>query len=143
MKKFKINYVEYEFLLQIFVMEVEKFQFEAIYGLPRGGLPIATHVSHQLDIPLITDLSKYRKKGRLLIVDDIVDSGNTYLQFNKIAQKKELLHFNTALLFKPCSEYTPDHYVLQVPSDIWIVFPWERLNEKCIVDGTFQSILKE
>ena len=37
--------------------------FEAVYGVPRGGLIVAVLVSHKLGIPLITDLKNmYGKK---------------------------------------------------------------------------------
>ena len=46
--------------------------FAGVYGLPRGGLPLAVWISHRAGIPLL--LAPCRNA---LVVDDIADTGAT------------------------------------------------------------------
>ena len=105
--------------------------FSAVYALPRGGLPIAVHISHHLNIPLINNLTQFNsefKDGKLLVVDDIVDTGKTYDRFIEIAGLMNIDFYTATLYYKPGSEYLPDLFLLQ--TNDWIVFPWEKIEEK-------------
>ena len=55
----------------------------AIYGLPRGGLPIAVSLSHKLKLPLLMNYAdrKLVTDKKILVVDDIADTGNTLKDF--------------------------------------------------------------
>jgi hypoxanthine phosphoribosyltransferase len=69
------------------------------------------------------------RDARILIVDDIADSGET-LQF---AWRKFIGNgcdkVQTASVFyKPCSKFKPNYIGLEVKSDVWIVQPWEILE---------------
>lgn len=44
----------------------------AIFGEPRGGLPLAVALSHQLGLPLVTELS-----DKVIWVDDLIATGET------------------------------------------------------------------
>ena len=48
----------------------------AVYGLPRGGLPIAVSLSHRLNLPLLMDYydRKIVTDKQILVVDDIADT---------------------------------------------------------------------
>lgn len=90
-----------------------------VYGVPRGGMILATLVSYKLDIPLLLNASK-----GCLIIDDIADSGRTLLhytendtQFNK--------YFITTMYYHERSMVKPDFYKFE-KADKWIVFPWEE-----------------
>ena len=55
MKKY-ISYNQYKEMINDLVYWITYEQDEeigAIYGLPRGGLPIAVELSHKLNLPLI------------------------------------------------------------------------------------------
>jgi len=95
------------------------YEFRAIHGVPRGGLVVAVRLSHLLNLPLRLFDPKGSNPHRILVVDDILDSGKTLLPF-----KKEGLKI-AALYFKPGSEVEPDFYV-HIKKEAWIVFPWER-----------------
>ena len=99
-------------------MKTSNFQPTGIYGVPRGGLILATLISYKLDIPLLLNASK-----GCLIVDDIADSGRTLLhytendtQFNK--------YFIATMLYHKRSIVTPNYYKFE-KTDKWIIFPWE------------------
>ena len=91
-------------------------RFKNIYGLPRGGLPLAVSLSHGLGLPLIWDKEKI--SGKTLIVDDIADTGKT---LKRLLGKKKVTVV-TIYLDKQ-SVFMPDLYCRL--KDGWIVFPWE------------------
>jgi hypoxanthine phosphoribosyltransferase len=70
------------------------------------------------------DLNKYKN---ILVVDDIVDSGQT-IQFIIDTLKANLAHASikvAVLYYKPkVSQVKPDYYVQE--TEDWIVFPWEQ-----------------
>lgn len=133
------------------------FKPEYILGLTRGGLFPATMLSHYYNVPLIpislslrdfkSDIDFVQEQvkktvgkdvlfsKKLLVVDDIVDSGDTLkelsLIFNRIKQtitnrKSDNIQF--ASLFYNTSNsagFTPDFYarsIDKVKEDQWIVF---------------------
>lgn len=92
--------------------------FEAIYGIPRGGVVVAISLSHRLGLPAEFSLEKISVKT--LVVDDISDSGKTLLETEKNLSFKPVV----ATLF--CHQNTqrvPDFFVRH--KEKWIIFPWE------------------
>lgn len=67
---------------------------------------------------------------RILLVDDIADTGNT-LKFalNYFKEKKLDKISVSTIFFKERSLIRPDFYSKQVDNEDWIIFPWEA-NEK-------------
>ncbi len=55
--------------------EKESFQFENIYGVPRGGLYLAIRLSYILKRKLITQREEINKNT--LVVDDCTNTGKT------------------------------------------------------------------
>jgi hypoxanthine phosphoribosyltransferase len=106
-------------------IKMKHFQIDSIMGLPRGGLVPAVILSHKLNLPLVQKISQ-----NTLIVDDICDSGNTFV---KIYKKQPHLRF-ACLHFKPhTSIFNPTVYSQEVGDD-WIVYPWEEKNAEPIAD---------
>lgn len=98
--------------------------FLNVYGIPRGGLPVAVCLSHLLKIPLILDEKEIGQ--RTLLCDDIFDTGRT------ITALLERLGFKPkiATLFVR-SRKIPEVITvnwLDEKSDIWIIFPWETIE---------------
>jgi len=128
MKKVQITYSEYGELLDEFADMLSKDEFAGVCGIIRGGLPIAVHLSHFLNIDLINendlilDGNNYRNAGSILLVDDIVDTGKVMREI--IVQCAGLPLKTAALYCKPHTTYKPDYYVRETVD--WIVFPWER-----------------
>jgi len=88
------------------------FDVKNIYGVPRGGLILAIHLSHLLDLPL----SLFPTKDSL-IVDDISDTGNTLSIFSGRNPIVTMYYHRQALVI-------PDIWVYE-KKDKWIQFPWE------------------
>lgn len=94
-----------------------KIKFDGVYGVPRGGLAIALHLSHHLDIPILLYPTK-----NTLVVDEISDTGKT-LSSHK--NKKIACLYST-----PWTKTEPDFFInVKGSKDEWIIFPWERKND--------------
>jgi hypoxanthine phosphoribosyltransferase len=133
----------------------ENATFDLIIGLSRGGLVPAVFLSHQLNIPmLVADVTHELSMGdniashsntipvipkdikSILVVDDIVDSGNTILAlyenlktdasltvaalYVKVLAEDYLID-NTCTRFKGCIAAN----IIAPDNDEWIDFPWE------------------
>jgi hypoxanthine phosphoribosyltransferase len=69
---------------------------------------------------------KLLKHERVLVVDDVADSGHTFQYITKRLKQNSCLVFETlSVLYKPCSIFQPDNIGETVSSDEWVVFPWE------------------
>ena len=97
-----------------------------IHGLSRGGLIPAVMLSHKLNIPYTNHPTTVHGK-KVLIVDDIADSGETLDKWK---------NYQTAVLhYKPhTSKTTPTIWAVQHETGDWIVYPWEHPQAKTIQD---------
>jgi GTP cyclohydrolase I len=89
-----------------------------VYGIPSGGVPVALLVARLLDLPILE-----APQPNALIVDDLVDSGATFADYDGPKD---------ALYRKPWSptDVAPDATLV----DDWIAFPWEK-NHGAPEDG--------
>jgi len=91
-----------------------KEKFDGVYGIPRGGLPLAVILSHKLNIPLVLEPTE-----NSLIADDTSDTGKT---LKKTRHKKIATLFSTAW-----TSMKPDFFIsMKKSKDDWIIFPWEH-----------------
>ena len=139
MKKRHISWIEVEYAVNQIVNKFEKFKFDYIFGISRGGLIPAVMLSHQLDIPLIIDYKdlrlRYDGKINILIIDEINDTGkemtniNTYFQtiLPHVKIKTATLHTKTTT--KNNCDYTAEILC----NNEWLVYPWEKKkNDKMV-----------
>lgn len=132
-KKVKYNWKWVHAQIDIIGEKLEKSDKpEYVTGIPRGGLIPAVIISHRFEIPYIPlELAKIMPgniKNKILVIDDIADSGNTL----SLLQGHGFL---TATLAKRHnSSYTPTYVGEDVQDDHWLVFPWESNNSKQIQD---------
>ena len=119
--------------------------FDRVVGISRGGLPLAVPISHRLRVPLTpVEIKSYkddrsqgevqcetplevlqRCKGRVLIVDDLADSGRTSDFLLRELPRITGAAFTLATLYwKRTSTVRPDYFVEE--ATCWIVFPWEN-----------------
>ncbi len=118
---------------------------DAIVAIARGGLTLSHHLAEILDIREVFSINaisyeKNKKKDnikifnipnlngfkKILIVDDISDSGDTFIKVLKILKEKyPTLEFSTlSIFYKPTSKFKPDFYFHK--TDEWINFFWEK-----------------
>ena len=117
--------------------------YDLVVGIARGGIPVAMVVSDHLDVKIdFVNVKSYNDIGRrtaprilstlvegvlqkdVLLVDDLVDQGDTLVFMKKYLADQKPRSLDTAVLFrKPWSKVEPD-YFLETVSE-WIVFPFE------------------
>ena len=128
---------------------LDKFDPCCIVGLSRGGLLPGVMMSHWLnkpfkpvkaalrDFPEWEDYLPRKTDERVLIVDDICDSGETftrmknYIKGPRMNQPLELpteVRFASLWWNNEC-DFEPHYYAQECAKDtegIWIHFPWEH-----------------
>ena len=133
MEKTIITYQMFDHMMDNLVEQIEMSKIytrvKYIHAPPRGGLPIAVHLAHYLGLTLIDrfDLKNLppREWKKVLIVDDVADTGKTLLEIKDIFGT----NFITATLhYKSRSIVKPDFFVEE--NNTWLVYPWERLDEE-------------
>lgn len=106
-------------------MLAEKIQasgkfFSVVYGIPRGGLILATHLSNLLKIEMVMpDKLKDYDPSLVLVCDDVSDSGNTLKPY------KDSGYTLATLFSKISTTIVPDHFAVHAADDMWLTFPWE------------------
>ena len=127
--------------------EIQKstFQPDILIGIARGGLVVTRLLSDLLEIsntavmgvgfykginetskePRLTqDLDIDLKKQKILLIDDVSDTGKSMKFAFNYLKKKEIGELKTAALhYKPHSIFKPNFYIESTTS--WIVYPWE------------------
>lgn len=127
---------------------LDRFEPDVIVGLSRGGLTPGVMMSHWLkkpfkpvksalrDFPEWEDYLPRKTDKRVLIIDDICDSGETFERIsqyingpreNKPLQLQCDVRF-ASLWWNNEVEFKPHYYVREEAKDtnnLWIVFPWE------------------
>lgn len=116
-------------------------KFTHVYGVPRGGLLLAICLSHRLGLKLLLELPDGRtrfepmccalrmmartpkevlqlKDSKVLIVDDIADTGRTLRKF-------QWRGFFIATLFRHPKSTAYPQVAIREKDDRWVVFPWE------------------
>jgi uncharacterized protein len=87
-------------------------------GTLRGELVIAEHMT----------MTKPRLGDRVLLVDDMVDTGHTLAAVHEELPRRfpHLTELRTAVLWwKGCSVFKPDYWVEYLPDNPWIHQPFE------------------
>lgn len=114
-----LTWKDFDAAVNVMAGQIEKSKMSVvyIYGVPRGGLPIAVALSHRLGLTFVetcpADLSG------TLIVDDVVETGKTFREY--VVDKRA--PFFWCWVSKSPSIAVPA--VLLRPQDEWLVFPWE------------------
>ncbi|HEY1940661.1 MAG TPA: xanthine phosphoribosyltransferase [Roseiarcus sp.] len=119
--------------------------FEAIVAITRGGLVPAAIIARELELRVIEtvciasyhdyknqgglqvlktiadDVAKSRDGSKILVVDDLVDTGATAKVVREMLPKA---HFATVYA-KPLGRPLVDTFITEVSQDTWIYFPWD------------------
>ncbi len=114
--------------------------FRGIVAVTRGGLIPAAIVARELECRLVESISVVSYDEEIqgaprvikaapaagdgegfLIVDDLVDSGVTARLVRNLLPRA---HF-ACLYAKPAGRPVADSFVVEVPQDTWILFPWD------------------
>lgn len=153
MKKEEISWDHYFYLMQQLTTIISMYaqeKFDLVIGISRGGLMPALIMSQTWDVPLdIIVTSSYNKKNqqtqlkigkssylcfsdinkdsKILIVDDLVDSGKTMQAVVDLYKEKGFKNIKTAvLIYKRSSKFDPDYFAAGADEGVWIKFPYEK-----------------
>lgn len=155
-KHLYVSYDEYHNLIEKLAIKVYQsgWEFDTILCLARGGMRPGDILSRIFDKPLaIMSTSSYRAEGgtvqghldiaryittpkgeiagRVLLVDDLADSGHTLKAVVDTlkAHYPLITELRTAVIWtKAVSVFTPDYSVEYLPSNPWIHQPFESYD---------------
>ncbi|MFT6591539.1 MAG: hypoxanthine phosphoribosyltransferase [Rhodoferax sp.] len=152
-KHLYVSYDEYHNLIEKLAIKIDQsgWEFDTILCLARGGLRPGDILSRIFDKPLaIMSTSSYRADsgklqgkldiarfittpkgeiaGRVLLVDDLADSGLTLnaVMMQLKSDYKPITELRSAVIWtKALSTFTPDYSVEFLPTNPWIHQPFE------------------
>ncbi len=144
MEKYYYGYEEFKKDAQILVNKCRDFEPEILLAVARGGLTLSHLMAQAMDMRNLYTINSIHYEGELklnsfnifnipdvshakkvLIIDDIVDSGETMQEILKILNEKfPTVEFKLATLFyKTKALIKPDYSVRE--ANEWIDFFWE------------------
>lgn len=140
-----ISWSEYGNLTEALAEKVRAVgkEYDLVVGIARGGIPVSMVVSDHLNVKvdfinvksyndigkrttprILSTLTEAVQGKRLLLVDDLVDQGDTIAFVKDYLNAQRPGSLEVAVLFiKPWSRSQPDYYLETVSE--WIVFPFE------------------
>ncbi len=121
-KKVFYSLVEFQADIKALSNQVKGMGYKGLYGMPKGGVPVAMALSAASGIPLVASVSK-----DILVVDDLIDTGRTRSRYpdNDMA----VLHRKA---WAPADRQTV--YCVHQDCRDWIVYWWEGTEEKSVED---------
>lgn len=143
-----MKYYSYEDLikdLKVLIKDLNGYKPEAIIAMSRGGVTIGHLLSEHFDIRTLYTMNTLHYDGQkklddvviynipdikdaknVLIVDEIVDSGETMVEVMKVLKKEYLYaNFKTLTVFqKRDAIFRADYWVKDTSE--WIEFFWEK-----------------
>jgi len=148
-----VSWSEYNTLVERLALQVHEsgWRFNQIICIARGGLRVGDVLSRIFELPLaILSTHSYAADGgttrgeliiaehmtmtaprlgdRVLLVDDMVDSGHTLATVRKELPLRfpHMVDIRTAVVwYKACSVFEPDYYVEYLADSPWIHQPFE------------------
>ena len=144
MEKYYYGYEEFAQDTQILVNQCRDYEPDVLLAVARGGMTLSHLMAQALHMRNLYSLNSIHYEGtlkldtfnvfnipdmshakRVLIIDDIVDSGETMQEIFKILREKfPHTEFKLATIFyKPTAVLQPDYSVKEAKG--WIDFFWE------------------
>ena len=148
-----VSWDDYNMLVERLALQVHEseWRFNQIICIARGGLRVGDVLSRIYELPLaILSTHSYTAEGgtlrgqlviaehmtmtaprlgeRVLVVDDMVDSGHTLQMVVKELPQRfpHVTDIRTAVVwYKARSVFKPDYYVAYLPDNPWIQQPFE------------------
>jgi len=149
----RVEWPEYYRLVEALALKIHEsgYAFNSLLCLARGGLRVGDVISRIFERPLgVLTVSSYRDeegrqrgelriaaaissiegepRGRVLLVDDLADSGVTLAAVVEHLRQRfgAIDELRTAVIWlKGCSQVRPDYFVSYLPDSPWIHQPFE------------------
>jgi len=144
MNKIYYPYEEYKQDLKTLISKIDQ-SFDGILGIARGGLSMAQMLGEYYDLREVYaintigyddtekkesvevfNIPDLKSSNTVLIVDDIVDSGDTLIEILKVLEAKypKITFVTASLFYKKTAKITPTWYVKEPKG--WIEFFWSE-----------------
>jgi hypoxanthine phosphoribosyltransferase len=159
-----ISWLEYHQKIEALAVKIYQshWEFDQIVCIAKGGLRVGDILCRLFDQPLaILSASSYggtnnqtrgkiifsqhlsmtteRLGKKILLVDDLVDSGITFeatIQWLNEHHGLEIQEIRTAVIwYKSCSIFIPDYYLEYLTDNPWIHQPFEKYETINLADG--------
>jgi uncharacterized protein len=145
---YKLSWARFDGLLDSLELQIRQSGFiaDVVVGLCRGGLPAAVSLSNRLNIPNFGCISLRRNttaswfsarsephidwyrlpqcKGQVLLVDDIVGSGETLRACTALLRNRGFREMRIAAVVVNTNGGNEVDYCGTTVDD-WVIFPWE------------------
>ena len=124
-KKLTMSWEDFNHYMNDILSQIEKSKkkYKSIYSIPRGGLIPGVWLSHHLDIPMI--FSRNQIHENILIVDDILDSGNTMSEFMR---DLKIIPDIAVIVLNTTSKIIPTYHSFLNARNEYIYFSWESID---------------
>lgn len=150
----EISWDEFHAMCKSLAEKISKIDFDVVIGIARAGLYPAVLIAGMLRKEIypiritrrekdqvkykkpvwVTDISDSVRGKKVLIIDEIVDSGETLSLVAERAKLKSATDTKTAaLITHSWANPKPDYFVLE--SDELIIFPWDK---SILIDGKWK-----
>lgn len=149
MDKIYYPYEEFKDDLKLLIQKIDQ-PFDAILGIARGGLSMSQLLGeyynirevysintigyedmHKNESVEVFNIPELKSSAKVLIVDDIVDSGDTLVEVLAVLHRKypKITFLTASIFYKNTAKITPTWYVKEPKG--WIDFFWSvDLREK-------------
>lgn len=107
----KLTYEKFAQMIQVLSDKIPSGRFDAVYGIPRGGVPVAIALGAKLGLPVVQSPGP-----NTLVCDDICDSGATLSRYEDSP---------SAVLYVRDSSQAKVEYFAEI-ENAWVEFPWEE-----------------
>lgn len=140
----RLDYSWHQFILDCKNHSLYRYDnIDAILAITNGGFFFGAILAVKYKLPFYTITAKSykdKKQGdlfigevpvqlsgtRILLVDDIADSGRTLKGVEKLLKENKVIVQNRLVLFKRQGLKCKCRYLHRVKKGIWVVFPWEK-----------------
>lgn len=125
-KKIDVDWMDYINMCKNLSYKISsaKLSVTSITGPPRGGVIPAIIISHALDLEYIewgkftNTFCNLESTKDVLVVDDITCTGRTLMHFP--------IHTKAVIYKRITSTVIPQIFLIEVPENVWIKFPYEK-----------------
>jgi hypoxanthine phosphoribosyltransferase len=153
----RVDWKQYYRLIEQLALQIHQsgYAFDSLLCLARGGLRAGDVISRIFERPLaVLTASSYREaagrrrgalqiaasissiepelRGRVLLVDDLADSGETLAGVVRTLRERfaGISELRTAVIWrKGCSQFQPDYVASHLPDSPWIHQPFEAYDD--------------
>lgn len=148
MKRIRCEWGEVTVACKMLAGRLQADEYDSIVGISRGGLIPATIIAETLNVrelrtvgvrsyglrnnvklgkPILYQMCTPYLRGRVLLVDDISDTGDTFeFILSHFRKNQAIANVTTCSLYvRKGTTHVPNYYHTEIVGKDWVVFPWE------------------